>query len=120
MDLASLIVVAAGSSVLTAIVTVVGNGIFGWAKGRADTDHTEEETRGLTLTNARDQLQQSIESNNRCEQRLKENNTRLLKRDEATYALLEVLDRILPPHLTAEERIELSSATQRMRQAMYT
>lgn len=36
MDLASVLAIAAGSSVLTAIVTVAGNGVFGWAKGRAD------------------------------------------------------------------------------------
>lgn len=37
MDVASILVVAGGSSVLTALVTILGNGIFGWAKGRADT-----------------------------------------------------------------------------------
>lgn len=36
MDLAQVFAIAAGSSVVTAIVTVIGNGIFGWAKGRAD------------------------------------------------------------------------------------
>ncbi|WP_156448459.1 hypothetical protein [Mycobacterium sp. NAZ190054] len=39
--------IAAGSSVLTAIVTVVGNGIFGWAKGRAETDNTDADTAAI-------------------------------------------------------------------------
>ncbi len=44
MDLASVLAIAAGSSVLTALVTVAGNGIFGWAKGRADAGKTTADT----------------------------------------------------------------------------
>ena len=44
MDLASLFALAAGSSVLGGLVTVLGNGIFGWAKGRADTNRTKADT----------------------------------------------------------------------------
>ena len=36
MDLASLLAIAAGSSVLGSLITIMGNGIFGWAKGKAD------------------------------------------------------------------------------------
>lgn len=44
MDLASVLVIAGGSSVVTALVTILGNGIFGWAKGRADTGNTNAAT----------------------------------------------------------------------------
>jgi hypothetical protein len=47
MDVASILVIAGGSSVLTALVTILGNGIFGWAKGRADTGNTNADTSAI-------------------------------------------------------------------------
>lgn len=47
MDIAAVFAIAAGSSVLTAVVTVVGNGLFGWARGRAEADNTDADTAAI-------------------------------------------------------------------------
>jgi hypothetical protein len=36
MDVAAILAIVAGSSVVTALVTTAANGAFGWAKGKAD------------------------------------------------------------------------------------
>jgi Zn-dependent oligopeptidase len=89
MDIASVFVVAGGSSVLTALVTILGNGIFGWAKGRADTSNTEASTAAIFNKLAE-------ESATRDAVRAARDDKRIEKLVEALENLTDAVDRVTP------------------------
>lgn len=89
MDLATILVVAGSSSVLTAAIGVIGNGIFGWAKGRADTGNTNADTAAIFNKLA-------AESAARDAVRQERDDKRIAKLVEALENLTDAVDRVNP------------------------
>lgn len=89
MDIASILVIAGGSSVVTALVTILGNGLFGWAKGRADTDNSKADTAAIFSKIA-------AESAARDAIRAARDDKRINKLVEALENLTDAVDRTAP------------------------
>jgi DNA-binding transcriptional regulator GbsR (MarR family) len=89
MDVASVLALAGGSSVVTALVTILGNGFFGWAKGRADTTKTEASTSEIFNKLA-------AESAARDAARAQRDDKRINKLVEALENLTDAVDRATP------------------------
>lgn len=87
MDLASVFAIAAGSSVITALVTVIGNGIFGWAKGRAEADNTDADTAAIFNKISADLAMRDAE-------RAKRDDTRIRELVGAIEKLTDAVDRV--------------------------
>ena len=131
IDLASMLAIAAGSSVLASVATVLGNGIFGWAKGRADvrqTDAGTERTYGEMYAKMyadfaaidaaraqRDELRAQ-----RADQRNDTLVTALENLAAAVEHMVPVLDNLVErfgPQLTEAEIVDISAGRASVRQA---